>query len=122
MAEDLGTLVRGRRILVVEDEFFIAEELRDAFEDVGAMVVGPVATVDAALAVVRSVEPLDGATLDMTLGSERSYEVARALLERGVPFVILSGYGERGLPEDLRRIPRCEKPFDIRKIVNALYP
>lgn len=121
MAEDPESLVRGRRILVVEDEFFIAEELRHALEDLGAHVVGPVATVDAALAVVRSPDPLDGATLDMTLGRERSDEVARALQERGVPFVILSGYGERGLPEDLRQIPRCEKPFDIRKVVRKLF-
>jgi DNA-binding response OmpR family regulator len=122
MAEDIGTLVRGRRILVVEDEFFIAEELRHALEEAGAMVVGPVSTVGAALAIVRSPEPLDGATLDMTLGRERSHEVAHALRERCVPFVILSGYGERGLPEELRNVPRCEKPFDIRKVVKALYP
>lgn len=122
MADDTMNRVGGRRILVVEDEFFIAEELRHALEDAGACVLGPVATVDAALAIVHSAEPLDGATLDMTLGQERSYEVARALLARRVPFVILSGYGERGLPDELRGIPRCEKPFDIRKVVRALYP
>lgn len=122
MTEDIGALVRGRRILVVEDEFFIAEELRYALEEAGAQVVGPVATVGAALAIVRSAEPLDGATLDMTLGRERSYEVARALKDRAVPFVILSGYGERGLPEELLQVPRCQKPFDFRKLVRALYP
>jgi CheY-like chemotaxis protein len=120
MAEDIGALVRGRTILVVEDEFLIADELQYALEDLGATVLGPVATVDAALAVIRSAERLDGATLDMTLGRERSYGVARALQERGVPFVILSGYGERGLPEDLRQFPRCQKPFDIRSVVEAL--
>lgn len=86
------------------------------------MVVGPFATAEEALATVRSPDPLDGATLDMTLGREKSYDVARALLKRGVPFVILSGYGESGLPEDLRTVPRCDKPFDIRKVVKALFP
>lgn len=120
MAEDTAVRIRGRRILVVEDEFLIAEELRDALEELGAEVIGPVATVDAALAVVRSLQALDAATLDMTLGREKSCRVAEALLERGVPFVLVSGYGERGLPEALRSVPRCEKPFDISKIVEAL--
>jgi len=120
MADDMAEQVRGRRILVVEDEFLIAEELRDALEDMGAVVVGPVAHVAAALAALRSGEPLDGATLDVTLGREKSFEVARALRDRGVPFVILTGYGEQGLPEDLRAVPRCQKPFDIAKVVEAL--
>jgi DNA-binding response OmpR family regulator len=114
--------LRGRRILVVEDEFLIAEELRDALEAHGAVVVGPVAPVSAARAVVASGQGLDGATLDVTLGREKSHEVARALGRRGVPFVILSGYDETGLPEDLRTAPRCQKPFDIRKVLDALFP
>lgn len=120
MGEGSGSPLHGRKILIVEDEFFIAEELREALEEHGAIVVGPVATVNAALAALCGPERLDGATLDMTLGGERSYDVAYALTERRVPFVILSGYGERSLPEDLRAVPRCEKPFDIGKIVEAL--
>lgn len=120
MGDDPEGALLGRKILVVEDEFLIAEELREALEASGAIVVGPVATVKAALAAIQAAEPPDGATLDMTLGRERSYDVAYALRERHVPFVILSGYGEQGMPEDLRSVPRCEKPFDIRRIIAAL--
>lgn len=120
MSDRTEAVLAGRRILVVEDEFLIAEELREALEAHGAVVVGPIATVKAALAAVHAQEPLDGATLDMTLGRERSFDVAYALRDRRVPFVILSGYGESGLPENLRSAPRCEKPFDIRRIVEAL--
>jgi CheY-like chemotaxis protein len=113
--------VRHCRILIVEDEFLIAEELREAFEDLGAVVVGPVATVDAALAIIGSGEPLDGATLDISLGREKSFPVVEALLERDLPVVLLTGYGEGALPEHLRHVPRCEKPFNLGKIVQALF-
>jgi ActR/RegA family two-component response regulator len=96
--------------------------LRDALEELGAVVVGPVATVTAALAHgAGQDEPLDGATLDMTLGREKSFPVVEALLERDLPVVLLTGYGEGALPEHLRHVPRCEKPFNLGKIVQALF-
>jgi len=121
MTDRWEDIVRGRRILIVEDEFLIAEELREAFEDLGAVVVGPVATVEAALAIIVSGHPLDGATLDVTLGREKTFPVAEALLERDLPFVLVTGYGDVALPEGLRDLPRCEKPFDLRSILRNLF-
>lgn len=120
MTDGAQSLIRGRRILIVEDEFLIAEELREAFEELGAVVIGPVATVAAALAIIGSRERLDGATVDVTLGRDKAYPVAEALLERGLPFVLLTGYGAQTLPEHLRGVPKCEKPFNMRKVVHAL--
>ncbi|MBB5696139.1 response regulator [Muricoccus pecuniae] len=48
-----GETLRGRRILVVEDEYFIAEEVREALERAGAEVVGPVPEVGEAMALAR---------------------------------------------------------------------
>lgn len=112
----------GRRILVVEDEFLIAEDLRLALEDLGAEVIGPVATVDAALAAIGADDALDGVTLDVTLGRENSFAVAEALQQKGLRFVLLTGYSDRTLPEHLRKVPRYEKPFETGAVVRALFP
>ncbi|OXE37839.1 hypothetical protein CCS92_33810, partial [Methylobacterium radiotolerans] len=42
----------GRRVLLVEDDYFIAVDLKSGFEEGGAQVLGPVASVDAAPALI----------------------------------------------------------------------
>ncbi len=121
MNDVVESVAQGRHILIVEDEFLIAEELREAFEGLGAVVLGPVATVEAALAIIGSRERLDGATLDVTLGRDKAFPVAEALLKKGLPFVLLTGYAEQALPDHLRGVARCEKPFDMRKVMQALF-
>ena len=121
MDEELTRLARGRRILVVEDEYLIAADLGEALEECGALVVGPVPSVSAALRCIAEETALDGATLDVTLGQEKSYPVAEALRARGLPFVFLTGYGDRSLPDAFRDAPRCDKPFDLRALLRALF-
>ena len=45
--------LRDRRILVVEDEYMLAEELRSDLSERGATVIGPVGTLAAALDLLR---------------------------------------------------------------------
>lgn len=112
--------IDGRHILVIEDEFLIAEDLREALEALGAVVIGPAATADDALALIGAAERLDGATVDVTLRGERSDRVAAALRERHIPFVLLTGYGSEDLPPQMLEVPRCRKPFDIDEVVDRL--
>jgi CheY-like chemotaxis protein len=121
MSSDTADLANGRRILVVEDEYLIAADLAEALEELGAEVVGPVANLKAALVEVERAGDLDGATLDVTLGQEKSFDVAAILRQRGVPFVFLTGYGDHGLPDQYRDVPRCEKPFDVPSILRAMF-
>ena len=82
--------LRGRRVLVVEDEVFIALDLEQALGAVGADVVRA-RTVSQALQAV-SEEAFDVAVLDVTLGrSETCRPVAAALREAGTPFLLHSG-------------------------------
>lgn len=111
----------GRHILVIEDEFLIAEDLREALESLGAVVIGPAATADHALALIVAAGRLDGATVDVTLRGERSDRVAEALKARSVPFVLLTGYGAEDLPAHLQDVPRCRKPFDMDEVVTRLF-
>ena len=111
----------GRRILLVEDEYFIVDDMVRSFEASGAKIVGPAASVDDALKVIRATGHLDGAVLDINLHGEMAYPVADALIERGVPFLFATGYDEATIPPRYAKVVRCEKPVDPDKIAKALF-
>jgi CheY-like chemotaxis protein len=110
----------GKRILVVEDEFMIAEGLAGMLEQCGVEVVGPAPTVGAALALATTEDQLDCAILDINLRGQMSYPVADALQERGIPFVFATGYDAHAIPERHSHIVRCEKPIPSTVLIQAL--
>jgi CheY-like chemotaxis protein len=89
------------RTLVVEDEFLLATMLSDDLTSAGYAVVGPFTTLESALVGSRE-EQVDLAVLDVKLGEERVYPLADQLIERQMPFVLLTGYGANDLPERFR--------------------
>ena len=105
----------GCRILVVEDEMLIAVMIEETLQDLGCVVVGPVAKLDAALRLARD-EALDGAILDVTIRGGQVYPVTEHLLARGIPFVLASGYGDWALPDTLQDQARLTKPFTIDEL------
>lgn len=106
----------GCRILVVEDNFLLAETLRDLLEDCGCELIGPAPRVSVALPLCTA--DLDGALLDINLGKETCFEIADLLTERGVPFMFLSGYSDGAIvPERFSTVPRLPKPYDRQEIV-----
>ena len=102
----------GRRILIVEDEYFIAQEMARAFEGAGASVIGPVSDVAGGLAALADAGDVDGAVLDINLQGELAYPLADALLERALPFIFATGYDQRSIPVAYARVRRCEKPVE----------
>src|SRR3954454_16183654 len=127
MAEPGPDALRGRRLLVVEDEYLIAVSLARALEGRGAEVVGPAGSVQDALALVEAAgDQLDGAVVDINLRDERVYPVADALAARGLPFVFLTGYDAQLIPDAYAGAPRCEKPVSsallARKLSKAFHP
>lgn len=109
------------RLLVVEDEFFLADELARSLTASGADVIGPVSNVDDALDLVDETAQLDGAVLDLNLQGVMAYPVADALRERAVPFVFATGYDALAIPPDYADVPRFEKPIEAAKIARALF-
>ena len=112
----------SRRVLVVEDEMLIGMLLEDMLTDMGHTVVAIVPRVNEALAAAQR-EEFDLAILDVHLNGQAVFPVADALIERGIPFVFATGYGERGLPEQYRKRPILQKPFakdDLEMILAAL--
>jgi CheY-like chemotaxis protein len=110
----------GRHVLVVEDEYFIADDLVCAFEACGARVLGPVATLQDALALVAETERIDCAVLDINLQGDMVYPLADALARRGVPFVFATGYNGAMIDQRYVGVPRCEKPVSPGAIAKAL--
>lgn len=111
--------LKGQRILVVEDEYFLADDLVQALTKVGAVVIGPASIARAALALLEG-EPPDLAILDINLKGDISFVVADALAERNLPFVFATGYDEGTIPERHASRPRWQKPFDAAEMLNSL--
>jgi len=106
----------GARLLVVEDEPLVALEIEAELADAGAVVVGPVGTLEAAARLIEA-EPLDAALLDANLAGKPVDALAALLAARGVPFAFASGYGPSGLPEGFRDRPLLGKPFGAEALV-----
>jgi len=110
----------GFRVLIVEDEILIALDIEETLQAFGCDVLGPVATLKQALRIV-TLETFDAAVLDVTIRDELSFPVAEKLLERGIPFVLASGYGQWALPEPMRAHPRLTKPYTTKELEAAVW-
>ncbi len=111
----------GHRILVVEDDYLIAQVLAELLADAGAEVVGPFGWMDEVIEFLkRDLQKLDGAVLDINLHGLKSYPIADLLISRAVPFMFATGYGAATIERKYARYPRCEKPFSHRTIIEFL--
>ena len=109
----------GLRVLVVEDDFYLATDGKEALEQAGAEVVGPTAKEAEALRLASS-GTVDCAVVDINLGAGPSYAVAAALREQSIPFVFTTGYDAASIPEEYRDVQRLEKPIDDRDLIEAV--
>lgn len=112
--------LEGFRVLVVEDEYFLADRLARDLDAMGAEVIGPAGSVDDALELIAESGRLDGAVVDVNLHGEMSYPVADALAARGVRFVFATGYDQASIAPGYAAVTRCEKPVQASRIVRAL--
>jgi CheY-like chemotaxis protein len=107
------------RVLVVEDESLLSMMIEDIVCDLGWEVPANVASISAALHALHGGE-FDLALLDVNIAGEEVFPVADALLDRNVPFVFTTGYGEHGIRVDLRHHPVLEKPFTFDQLVRTM--
>ena len=120
MAETRTTTdLRGRSVLIAEDQFLIADEMCLAIERLGGRVIGPVASVAAALRLISEALP-DMAVLDVDLNGERVYPVADALRAAGVPFVFTTGFDVSTMDPRFREALRLEKPIRMGTLARTL--
>ncbi len=98
----------------------LAMDLQALLEDHGCQVVGPVPSVERALKVIAA-QPPEAATLDLNLNGESSAPIAAALQEISVPFIVVSGYGDKHMGDPIfRHVPLVKKPYDAAELLRTL--
>jgi CheY-like chemotaxis protein len=113
-----GAELSGLKILVVEDEPLIAMSLADLLRGFGCLVVGPALSLDQSMRLIRA-EVIDGAILDVNLGSETVFPLADALAAQSIPFVYVTGYSNLLRPCDHGR-PFLQKPYKALDLVRVV--
>ena len=114
----MADLSHLRRILVVEDEALILLDVEQTLAEAGAETVLSAVTTDDALAIIEAAT-LDAAVLDLHLGRDGwTYEIARRLQQKGVPFVFSSGSVEAA--DGFQDVPLVTKPFSADQLIGAL--
>ncbi len=117
--KDHQQALKGRRILIVEDEMLLAVDLEQFLESQGSM-VSLANSVEGALALVEAERP-DAVTLDMNLNGESSAPVAAALQERDIPFVFVTADGGKDLDYPcFHDAPLVRKPYDATELIHRL--
>jgi CheY-like chemotaxis protein len=100
----------GRKILIVEDRYLVADDLSRLLTRNGAEVVAVVAEVEQAMRLAESGD-MELAVLDVELRGRDVFDVAGVLEARGIPFIFVTGYRQAHLPEKYRNRPIVSKPF-----------
>jgi CheY-like chemotaxis protein len=115
-----GGDLAGMRILVAEDEFFIALVVEETLQSLGCTVLGPFSDLAQATEAATR-EPVDAAVLDINLSGEMVYPLAEHLYRHGIPFVFTTGYAVADLPERFRVFDCLRKPVDPRTLKQAVH-
>ncbi|HEY3719540.1 MAG TPA: response regulator [Roseiarcus sp.] len=112
-------LTEPARVLIVEDEPLVAENLRDDLVEAGFEVVGVAPRVESALKLIEGTG-FDVAILDANLAGTSAAPAAAALSARGLPFMVLSGYAREQLQREFSEAVYVQKPYRIRKLIDGL--
>ena len=116
----IAKAIIGKRVLIVEDEAFVALDLKVALESYGVDVIGPIATLEDALSAVAQ-DDFDVAVVDVHLQGQDSFPAADILLAKGTPFVWHTGAAELdNFGDDYPDVPVLEKPTRADDIITVL--
>ena len=112
--------VRGLRVPVAEDELLIARLIREILLSLECTVIGPVGNLDDALRAIR-LNDFDAALLDVQLGKESIHPAINELVQRGIPFILVTGQGNlSGSSAVLGNAPILAKPFRVRQLEHMM--
>ncbi|WP_180896972.1 hypothetical protein [Caulobacter flavus] len=109
----------GKRILVVEDDFYLASDTGRILREAGAQVIGPLPRSSLALDALAG-GGLDAAVVDINLGEGPLFDLADGLKSAGVPFVFLTGYERVMIPPRLADVAVIQKPTDRAAILEGV--
>jgi DNA-binding NtrC family response regulator len=111
--------VRGKSILIVEDEFIIGMMLCQELARAGAIPFGPLSSVADAVKKIDG-QVVDLVILDAKLAGGSGADLVASLKARGIPYVVVSGYEKASLPAGLRGVPFVAKPVSMPLLMEAI--
>jgi DNA-binding response OmpR family regulator len=114
MAHPSEPLLENCRVLIVEDEFLLGDDLAQALRRLGIQVIGPVTELSNAMSVEH--DSFDVAVLDINLRGSSSYPLADELIRDAIPFIFTTGYGAETIPDRFRDVRRREKPYELETV------
>jgi DNA-binding response OmpR family regulator len=109
------------RVLVVDDEPLIAMMAEDWLSEIGHETVGPANDLETAMALANS--EIDAAIVDVTLGRDSGYEIAKLLTARDIPFAFATGRSIATKGDQYEAFSLLAKPFEFdafRRTVEAM--
>ena len=106
----MDSKLNGRRILIVEDSPIISDDTEEMIRALGGEVVGPAPNMAVALQLAQE-EEIDAAVVDVNIRGGKAFSVLTILSDRGIPFVLTSGYASWAMPEAWEDRPRLPKPY-----------
>jgi DNA-binding response OmpR family regulator len=109
----------GKRVLVVEDEYLVAEDVRRWLQDRGAEVIGPAARIARARSLIAS-HRIDAAVLDINVAGELVFPAADALSERRIPFLFMSAFDRSIIPARFAHVQLLQKPISLDTLAQAM--
>ena len=109
----------GLHVLVAEDDHIQCDGIVACITDFGATVVGPAHNLSEAHQLVTS-NSIDIAVVDIDLGDGDTFDLARVLQSKGLPFIFATGYNCRKVPPDFGHVRCLEKPFTEDALVSSL--
>lgn len=115
MAAEKPVSLKDSRVLIVEDQYLIAADLSRAVKTLGAQIIGPVASIEAARAEMAE-NQVDIVFLDINLNDEMAFPLADELERGGIPFIFATGHDWAIIPERFKSKPRLEKPFTVQSL------
>ena len=110
----------GRRVLIIEDEYYLADDIVRALTALGARIVGPYGDLDEATDVVDRDVAIDAAIVDINLRNEMVFPLARVLRSRKVPIVFTTGYDKSSIEPEFHDVRILDKPLDINAMTREL--
>jgi DNA-binding response OmpR family regulator len=110
----------GSRILVIEDEYFLGDDIARELAALGARVIGPIGELEEATAIVDGDVAIDAAVVDINLRSEMVFPLVRVLRARNVPLVFATGYDKDSIATEFQDIRLLEKPLNLPAMAREL--
>jgi CheY-like chemotaxis protein len=109
----------GKVILVVEDSPLVAATAEEILSELGCVVLGPSGTMANALPLCEHGR-FDAALIDLNIRGTKVFPLLKILVQRQIPFVLVTGYADWSMPDELAHARRMQKPYDLNMVRQSL--